>query len=184
MQLAWERPTVRGRNSSFGFGTLLEEMNIPKHHDNLRLHDQLCFALYAATHAITRSYKGALGAVGLTYPQYLVMLVLWEADGRAVGSIASALDLDAATLTPLVKRLEQAGFVMRERRCTDERVIEVRLTAAGRDLQDVVARIQEDVACRTKLSNDDFTHLRRTLHCLAQSLVETTERAPIQTGSG
>jgi len=139
-------------------------------HDNLRLDNQLCFALYAATHAITRAYKGALGTVGLTYPQYLVMLVLWEADGLAVGSIASALDLDAATLTPLVKRLEHAGFVTRERRRNDERVVEVRLTPAGRTLQDEVARIQHNVACQTKLSTGEFTHLRTTLHRLVQTL--------------
>lgn len=152
-------------------------MNIPNRHDNLRLDNQLCFALYAATHAITRTYKGALGAVGLTYPQYLVMLVLWEADGLAVGSIASALDLDAATLTPLVKRLEQAGFVTRERRRADERVVEVRLTLAGRHLQDEVARIQHNVACQTKLSTDEFTDLRSTLHRLVQTLADAPEQA-------
>ena len=147
-------------------------------HDNLRLDNQLCFALYAATHAVTRTYRGALGEVGLTYPQYLVMLVLWEADGLAVGAIASALDLDAATLTPMLKRLEQAGFVARRRSAADERVVEVRLTAQGLKLQDEVAKIQSNVVCQTGMSTAEFKALRATLRQLVQSLAAAAESQP------
>jgi DNA-binding MarR family transcriptional regulator len=143
-------------------------------HENLRLDRQLCFALYAATHALTRAYRGPLGEVGLTYPQYLVMLVLWEADGLPLGAIARALSLDAATLTPLVKRIEQAGLVSRQRSASDERIVEVRLTGAGRRLQSDVARIQQRVACQTGLAPAEFEDLRRTLHQLVDTMSEAT----------
>jgi DNA-binding transcriptional ArsR family regulator len=100
--------------------------------DDLRLENQLCFALYAATHAITRTYRGKLGELGLTYPQYLVLLALLEQPMMTSGALARALKLDAGTLTPLLKRLATAGLVARERRAQDERVVEISLTPAGR----------------------------------------------------
>ncbi|HEY8118062.1 MAG TPA: MarR family transcriptional regulator [Methylophilaceae bacterium] len=145
-------------------------------YDNLKLDHQLCFALYAATHALTRAYRGALERAGLTYTQYLVMLVLWEGDGVSVGNIAQRLDLDSATLTPMLKRLETAGLVSRTRNLNDERVVEIRLTEAGNQLQDEIARVQNNVACQTGLGPQEFNQLKDTLH----RLVETMAKEPQQ----
>ncbi len=108
--------------------------------ENLRLSQQLCFALYAATHAIIRSYRGMLGELGLTYPQYLVLVTLMEHPSMTSGALARALKLDAGTLTPLLKRLAAAGLVLRERRQEDERVVDVSLTAEGWALHDALVR--------------------------------------------
>src|ERR1700749_1050842 len=97
----------------------------------LRLDNQICFAIYSATHAFNRVYKPLLDRLGLTYPQYLVMLVLWERDGVPVRDIGERLSLDSGTLTPLLKRLEQAGLVKRTRSSEDERQVLIALTAHG-----------------------------------------------------
>src|SRR5690242_9317593 len=112
---------------------------------NLKLDHQLCFALYAATHALTRAYRGALEKAGLTYTQYLVMLVLWENDRVSVSKIANRLELDSATLTPMLKRIEAAGFITRTRNTIDERIVQITLTDAGRELQHEIARVQQGV---------------------------------------
>lgn len=138
--------------------------------ENLRLSQQLCFALYSATHAITRLYKGSLEKVGLTYPQYLVMIVLWEADKVSVKHIAEQLDLDSASLTPILKRLEKAGFLGRVRNTHDERALDVSLTQAGRDLQAQVADIQQQVVCKTDLEEDEFNLLKQQLNKLTAAL--------------
>ena len=104
--------------------------------DVLKLDRQLCFAVYAAGHAFTRFYKPRLDALGLTYPQYLVMLVLWEEDGLTVKGIGDRLFLDSGTLTPLLKRLEAAGHVVRRRDEADERQVRVTLTESGRAMRD------------------------------------------------
>jgi len=101
----------------------------------LLLDNQLCFALYSASLAVTRLYKPLLGELGLTYPQYLAMLVLWESDGLGVSELGARLALDSGTLTPLLKRLEGAGLVARLRDAHDERRVQVTLTAAGRKLR-------------------------------------------------
>lgn len=137
---------------------------------NLKLDHQLCFALYAATHALTRAYRGALEKAGLTYTQYLVMLVLWESDRVSVSKIASRLELDSATLTPMLKRIEAAGFITRTRNTMDERIVEITLTDAGRELQHEIARIQQGVECQTGLSNDEFIQLRGSLHRLIENM--------------
>ncbi|MFF4435160.1 MarR family winged helix-turn-helix transcriptional regulator [Streptomyces sp. NPDC001513] len=103
--------------------------------DSLRLEDQLCFALYAASRAVTASYRPLLDELGLTYPQYLVMLALWERDSLSVRDLGAALQLESSTLSPLLKRLEANGLVLRERRVDDERSVAVRLTEAGAALQ-------------------------------------------------
>lgn len=138
--------------------------------ENLKLDDQLCFALYAATHAITRAYRGGLDASGITYTQYLVMLVLWEHDGVAVGKIAEKLQLDSATLTPLLKKLEIAGFVTRTRNKLDERIVEIKLTKKGHALQQDIADLQHTVACNTGLNATEFASLRESLHALAHRM--------------
>lgn len=99
------------------------------------LDDQLCFAIYSANHAFNRVYKPLLEAIGLTYPQYLVMLVLWEQDDQPVGAIGERLFLESSTLTPLLKRLEAAGLIRRARDPADERQVRITLTAEGRALQ-------------------------------------------------
>ena len=107
----------------------------------LRLDNQLCFALYSASLAMTKLYKPLLDELGITYPQYLVLLVLWERDGITVSELGERLSLDSGTLTPLLKRLETAGWVSRLRDTQDERRVLVRLSAAGRELKQRAARI-------------------------------------------
>ena len=107
----------------------------------LLLDNQVCFALYSASLAMTKLYKPLLDSIGLTYPQYLVMLVLWEHDGPTVSTLGERLFLDSGTLTPLLKRLESSGLIARERDPEDERRVRITLTAAGRDLRQAAAPI-------------------------------------------
>jgi DNA-binding MarR family transcriptional regulator len=145
--------------------------------ENLRLENQLCFALYAATHAITRSYRGRLGELGLTYPQYLVLLVLLEHPTMTSGALARTLQLDAGTLTPLLKRLSAAGLVARERRAEDERVVEISLTPAGRALHDDLVQARKGVRCDIALNDAELASLRTALHQLTANLLATEEPA-------
>ena len=138
--------------------------------ENLKLKNQLCFALYASTNAITRAYRSRLSHIGLTYSQYLVMMVLWEADGITVKNIAQQLHLDSPTITPLLKRLESAGFLKRQRNANDERVVNIFLTDAGRNIQARVAEMQKGVACQTGMQETQFIELRSTLHELVDSI--------------
>ncbi|MFD0440307.1 MarR family winged helix-turn-helix transcriptional regulator [Streptomyces chartreusis] len=103
---------------------------------SLLLDDQLCFALYAASRAVTARYRPLLDELGLTYPQYLVMLVLWDQDSVSVRELGAALQLESSTLSPLLKRLEASGLVSRERRPDDERSVAIRLTEDGARLRD------------------------------------------------
>lgn len=139
-------------------------------YNNLKLEYQLCFALYTATHAITRAYRNTLEKSGLTYTQYLVMLVLWEKDGVSVSNIANQLGLDSATLTPILKRIESAGFINRIRNVNDERLVEVFLTNAGCDLQHEIASVQKAIECKTGLSSDEFIQLRESLYKLTNNI--------------
>lgn len=132
----------------------------------LRLDDQICFALYAATNAVVRAYRPLLGELGLTYPQYLVMLALWQDGAAPVHALALRLQLGSSALTPLVDRLEAAGFVTRARGA-DRRVVLVALTEAGRLLEDKVAVAQQAVVCRTGLAERDLAELRQELKDLA-----------------
>ncbi len=146
-------------------------------HDALRLDDQLCFALYAATNAITRSYRPLLGEIGLTYPQYLVMLALWQDGPAPVGRIARRLELDSHAVSPLVDRLEAAGLVAR-RPGADRRQVLVGATEAGRDLETVAARVQARVACDTGLAPLELADLRRRLRDLAAQLAPDLRPSP------
>ena len=139
-------------------------------YENLKLDNQLCFALYAATHALTRAYRGALERSGLTYTQYLVMLVLWENDGISVGKIAHRLELDSGTLTPMLKRLEIAGMLKRLRNSDDERIVEISLTESGKQLQHEISAVQHGVACQTGLDLDEFKQLTDALHKLIDTM--------------
>ena len=102
----------------------------------LQLDNQVCFALYSASLAMTKLYKPLLDAIGLTYPQYLVMLVLWESDGISVSELGERLFLDSGTLTPLLKRLQHAGLLQRQRSAVDERRVQIVLSPAGQALRE------------------------------------------------
>jgi DNA-binding MarR family transcriptional regulator len=130
----------------------------------LQLDRQLCFALYSSSLAMTKLYKPLLAPLGLTYPQYLVMLVLWEADGVSVGKVGQRLSLDSGTLTPLLKRLEQQGFVERRRASDDERRVEIFLTSAGRKLRAQALDIPEQLACASACELDELVSLTQRLH--------------------
>jgi DNA-binding MarR family transcriptional regulator len=138
--------------------------------DSMHLENQLCFALYAATNAITRRYRGVLGELGLTYPQYLVLLALLDVPSRTSGELARALKLDAGTLTPMLKRLAAAGLIERNRRAGDERVIDNKLTEAGYALRDDLTKAQQQVVCSTQLAADEMDDLRERLHLLVENL--------------
>lgn len=138
--------------------------------DHLTLDEQLCFPLYAASRAMTAVYRPKLERLGLTYPQYLVMLALWERDERSVGDVCQALDLDSGTLSPLLKRLEAAGLLERRRSAADERRVDIRLTDRGRALRADAGDIPAQMAEASGLSMDDVTALRGILHRLTDAL--------------
>lgn len=135
-----------------------------------RLEENLCFAVYAANHAFTAAYKPLLEPLGLTYPQYLVLLVLWERDGLAVKEIGARLHLDSGTLTPLLKRMEAAGLLTRGRDAEDERLLRVALTEAGRALQAKAAGIPAALGCHIGGTAEAAEALRDSLAALARNL--------------
>jgi MarR family transcriptional regulator, organic hydroperoxide resistance regulator len=134
----------------------------------LRLDNQLCFALYGAANRMTRLYRPILDALGLTYPQYLAMLVLWEQSPRTVGALGDALDLDSSTLTPLLKRLEAGGLVERHRDPDDERRVIVALTDKGRALREQAVSVPGKLFCALDLPLEALTALRERLKTLAR----------------
>ena len=138
--------------------------------DDLALDRQVCFALYAASRATTAVYRPLLDELGLTYPQYLVMLVLWERDGRGIGEICTELALDTGTLSPLLKRLGALGFVERRRLTTDERRVEIILTEEGKQLRAKASDIPRTMSGATKMSQEDLAELRNVLARLSDSL--------------
>ena len=138
--------------------------------NQLLLDQQLCFALYAASRSVTGLYRPLLEPLGLTYPQYLVMLVLWERDGLTVSELGQRLQLDSGTLTPLLKRLQTAGLVARQRRKEDERVVDIRLTDAGLALRDKASGIPECLAQCMQLPLDQMQTLRDELKRLTQQI--------------
>lgn len=134
------------------------------------LDSQLCFAVYQAAHAFTRAYKPLLERLGLTYPQYLAMLALWERDGQAVKDLGQRLGLDSGTLSPLLKRLEQAGLVLRQRDRDDERQVIVSLTAEGLSLKASADAVFAGISAATGCSAEEAARLRRELHALTERL--------------
>ncbi len=143
---------------------------------SLALDDQLCFALYAASRAVTARYRPMLDAIGLTYPQYLVMLLLWESDNQTVGQLGNRLALDSGTLSPLLKRLTTAGLVTRHRRVEDERSVSIALTDAGRALQAKAAAINEEMIGAIGFRPDEFDELKAQLRVVTER-VNGTARA-------
>ena len=140
------------------------------HTDLLPPEDQLCFAVYAAGQAFNRLYRGLLEPLGLTYPQYLVMLVLWRGDGVPVSTIGQKLGLDTGTLTPLLKRLEANGLVTRTRSAVDERKVEIGLTDTGRALEEKARDIPQAVACASGRDLPGVVALRDEINALTKAL--------------
>jgi MarR family transcriptional regulator, organic hydroperoxide resistance regulator len=139
----------------------------------LSLENQLCFAVYSASHAFTKAYRPLLKRLGVTYPQYLVLLVLWEKRVASVSEIGAALGLDTGTLSPLLKRLEKTGYVRRERSKEDERQVGIHLTPAGfalrKDAEEVVMAIGRATGARL----NDIIRLRDDLNRLSANLQKT-----------
>lgn len=135
-----------------------------------RLGDQLCFALYSASKVVAGAYRPGLNALGLTYPQYLAMLALWENDGPTVAGLGGVLGLDSGTLSPLVKRLENSGLIRRERSDRDERVVRLQLTAKGAALEEEAASVRRSVEASTGLAHDEFLRLRESLETLTAAV--------------
>ncbi len=134
------------------------------------LRKQLCFAVYSTSHAFTRAYRVLLEPLGLTYPQYLVLLVLWERDGMRVKEIGAQLFLDSGTLTPLLKRLEGLGYVRRVRDPSDERQVTILLTSAGQALEQKASSVPKDIGCMTQLDMPEMLELIDRLSKLRSSL--------------
>lgn len=147
-----------------------------------RLDRQLCFALYSASGLMTKLYRPLLAPLGLTYPQYLTMLALWEKAPRTVGELGDTLGLDPATLTPLLKRMEAGGLISRRRDAADERRVLVEPTAQGEALRAAASGIQDALGCRLPLAPAELAGLRDTLQALVGQLraieAETTETGP------
>jgi MarR family transcriptional regulator, organic hydroperoxide resistance regulator len=131
--------------------------------DLLRLDDQVCFAIVTAARNVVSIYRPVLEPLGLTHPQYLVMLALWESAPRALGGLAASLAMEPATLSPLVKRLEAQGLVSRTRRENDERVLDIALTASGRALRARALDVPRQVMERTGMTADRLVALRDAL---------------------
>ncbi|WP_181373030.1 MarR family winged helix-turn-helix transcriptional regulator [Massilia glaciei] len=145
--------------------------------DMLVLENQFCFALYSASHAMTKTYKPLLDRLGLTYPQYLVMLVLWQHDGLLVKDIGARLFLDSGTLTPLLKRLEAGGLLARRRDPRDERQVRISLTGAGRALRAQAREIPEQLLCASGLELEALGRIRAELAKLRADLLEALAKA-------
>ena len=135
-------------------------------YENLRLDHQLCFPLYTASRLVLRLYKPLLDPLNLTYTQYIVLLALWETDHQTVSELGEKLYLDSGTLTPLLKKLEQAGYVERRRKTADERSVVISLTASGSDLKQVATEIPKKLAGCIHLPEKDAKDLHRILHSI------------------
>jgi MarR family transcriptional regulator, organic hydroperoxide resistance regulator len=136
----------------------------------LDLGEFLCFAIYSASHAFNRVYQPLLDKIGLTYPQFIAMILLWEDDGQTVGELGQRLFLQSNTLTPLLKRLETLGYIKRSRDPADERQVRINLTEAGRKLRPRALRIPECVRDATGLEGEQVRRLTREIGALRKAL--------------
>jgi len=144
---------------------------------SLKLEDQLCFSIYAAQHAFNRFYKPLLGPLGLTYPQYLVLLTLWEQDGLPVHAIGERLGLDSGTLTPLLKRMQESELVTRQRDTVDERMVRIHLTARGRRLEAKAAGFPQRIGAAASCSAGELKALRDLIFRLRDDLDAASAQA-------
>ena len=138
----------------------------------LLLDNQLCFALYSASLTMTKAYQPLLTALGLTYPQYLVMLVVWEQDDMTVSEIGNRLFLDSGTLTPLIKRLEMAGLIVRRRDVEDERRVRVQLTDSGRRLETDATTLPGCIATKIGFNAEELLSLNQVVRQLRKQLID------------
>lgn len=138
------------------------------------LDQQLCFAVYAASLALTRRYQPLLGELGLTYPQYITLMALWEEDGISVSALGERVALDSGTLTPLLKRMQAAGWLQRQRDAQDERRVRIVLTPAGRALRERAAHVPACMLAATGLAPSEARALASQLRALRQQLVSST----------
>lgn len=134
------------------------------YHEAMKLENQLCFPLYAAARKITGLYTPYLKPLGLTYTQYIVLLVLWERDALSVGELCRRLRLDSGTISPLLKKLEGAGYIRRRRAAEDERVVEIGLTESGRALQETAKDIPREVGSCVSLPSEKAAALYALLY--------------------
>ena len=147
--------------------------------------EMVCFSLYAATRATTQAYRSLLEPWGLTYPQYLVLVVLWHGDNRAVRDLGERLELDSGTLSPLLRRMEQADFLKRARSARDERIVIVSLTERGRELENDLAHVPSRIADGSGLSLGQARELNEKLHHLTACMHATAGGSrPAETISG
>jgi DNA-binding MarR family transcriptional regulator len=144
--------------------------------DHLRLDQQICFPLYAASRAMVQAYQPLLSKLGLTYPQYLVLMVLWEDDGLSVKQLGRRLYLDSGTLTPLLKRLEEAGLLRRVRAQHDERVVEVFLSADGKRLRKRAEAVPGEIFYKLGVPLEKVQRLREDWKILFKHLRELNEK--------
>ena len=150
----------------------------PKAESGPKLSNFLCFAVYSANLAFNRVYKPLLDELGLTYPQYLVLVLLYEADDQTVGGLGDKLHLDSSTLTPLLKRMEGSGYISRQRDPADERQVRVRLTPRGRTAREKVAASRGSLLKATGLTPPRFRQLREDLVTLRDNLNKAAQAAP------
>lgn len=141
------------------------------------LAQMLCFALYSANHAMQAAYKPLLDAVGLTYPQYLVLTLLWDQDDQPMSRIGAALQLESNTLTPMLKRMEAAGLVTRSRDSQDERQLRLKLTPAGRALQQQAATFPLCIGEKTRMTAETVAALRDSIAALRNTLRDDSRRS-------
>lgn len=144
-----------------------------------RLDDQLCFALYAASRSITSAYRDGLAGLGLTYPQFVTLLVLWETDDITVKELGRRLHLDSGTLSPLLKRLAALGLITRHRATDDERRVHIRLTASGHELRGPALDVQQDVALSLGLTAEEALLLRTLARRLIGDDALTDSNVPV-----
>ncbi len=142
-----------------------------------RAEELICFALYSANHAMNRSYKPHLAALGLTYPQYITLVSLWQKDGVTVGSLCAQLMMETNTLTPLLKRLERLGHIERRRDGQDERQVFIYLTASGRALKAKAPTITDCIINDTGVPLEQLGELVRTLSSMRDHLIDTREKS-------
>ncbi|MBD8488864.1 MarR family transcriptional regulator [Echinicola sp. CAU 1574] len=140
--------------------------------DHLKLENQICFPLYVTSRLLTRAYQPLLAELGITYPQYLVLLVLWEQDGLKVSAISEKLFLNSNTLTPLLKRMEQLNLLTRVRSKEDERQVDITLTEKGKLMQKSAKCIPENLLKTIKLPAEELIQFKATLHKLLTTLEE------------
>ncbi|GCE08079.1 MarR family winged helix-turn-helix transcriptional regulator [Dictyobacter aurantiacus] len=158
-----ERWPFEGMNSDVVGSTLAEEQKV-------HISDMLCFALYSASRAAIDAYRPLLDELGLTYPQYLVMLVLWERQSCSVKDLGQLLHLDSGTLSPLLKRLEGVGYIARQRRHSDQRVVDIVLTEEGSNLKMLASPIPQKISCQYGIEYGEYRDLLERLKKLTDHL--------------